>query len=65
MLDFDKGAEVHLDYEAKIAPYDASDDDEALNWESCIPGNPNILSVEVAMAEALTPTTVPRVHYYK
>ncbi len=53
--------EVHLDYEAKIVPYDASGD-EAREWESFvrIPGNPNIPSVEEAMAEALTPEEIER-----
>lgn len=54
--------EVHLNYEAKISPYDASGEDEALDWESLvrIPGNPKIPSVEEAMAEALTPEEIER-----
>lgn len=67
MLDFDErdlfalteGAgfgEVHLDYEAKIAPYGASGDDHVRDWESFarIPGNPKIPNLEEAIAEALT-----------
>ena len=58
LLDFAEGAgfgEVHLHFEATIAPYSASNDD-ARDWESFakIPGNPNIPSLEEAMAEVLT-----------
>ncbi len=73
MLDFDErdlfglaeGAgfgEVRLDYEAKMAPYAASGDDEARDWASFarIPGNPKIPNVEEAMAEALTPEEAER-----
>lgn len=73
MLDFDERdllalaeeagfAEVNLDYEAKIAPYDTSGDDEARDWESFaqIPRNPRIPNLEEAMAEALTPEEAKR-----
>ena len=54
--------EVHLDFEAKIAPYNASGDDDVRDWGSFagIPGNPKIPSVEEAMAEALTPEEAER-----
>ena len=73
MLDFDERdlltfaqdagfEEMHLDFEAKIAPYGASGDDDVCGWESFarIPGNPKIPSVEEAMAEALTPEEAER-----
>lgn len=55
-------AEAHLDFEARVAPYGASGDDDALDWDSFfrIPGNPKIPSVEEAMAEALTPEEAGR-----
>lgn len=54
--------EVHLDFEAWIAPYGASGDDHSRDWESFfrIPGNPEIPSVEGAMAEVLTPQEAER-----
>ena len=68
MLDFDERdllvfseetgfAEVQLDYETRIAPYDASgDEEEGRDWVSFvrIPGNPKIPNIEEAMSEALT-----------
>ena len=73
MLDFDERdlldlaertgfAEVHLDFEARVAPYGTSGDDDARDWESFarIPGNPNIPNLEEAMAEALTPEEAER-----
>jgi hypothetical protein len=64
LLDFAEGAgfgEVHLHFEATIAPYSASNDD-ARDWGSFakIPGNPNIPSLEEAMAEVLTPEEAER-----
>lgn len=64
LLDFAGGAgfaEVQLDFEARIAPYGASDDDRR-NWKSFaqIPGNPKIPNLEEAMAEALTPEEAER-----
>ena len=64
MLDFAEGAgfgEVHLHFEATIAPYSASNDD-ARDWESFakIPGNPNMPNLEEAMAQVLTPGETER-----
>ena len=73
MLDFDERdllahaegagfAEVHLDFEASVAPYGASGDDDKRDWESFarIPGNPRIPNLEEAIAEALTPEEAGR-----
>lgn len=73
MLDFDERdlldfagragfAEVQLDFEARIAPHEASDDDDKRDWKSFtqIPGNPKIPNLEEAMAEALTPEEAGR-----
>ncbi|MDP9477277.1 MAG: class I SAM-dependent methyltransferase [Actinomycetota bacterium] len=65
LLGFARGAgfgAVHLDLEARIAPYGASGDDHVGDWGSFarIPGNPKIPSVEEAIAEALTPEEAER-----
>ena len=58
LLGFAEGAgftAAQLDFEARVALYRASDDDRR-DWDSFsrIPGNPNIPSLEEAIAEALT-----------
>lgn len=60
LLDLAEGSrftEIHLDFEAGIAPYGASNDDAMRDWESFarIPANPKIPNLEEAIAEALTP----------
>ena len=73
MLDFDERdlldlaesagfGEIHLNYEAKIAPCAASEENIVRDWDSFakIPGNPNIPNLEEAMAQALTPGETER-----